>query len=104
MTGIRLTPAFLAAVLDDLAPHRGDLDALGRLQTLLANQRRERDGSVVVAPAPDLEDALLGVLEYLIDKWGCTLAYASDIGNQRRLERFIEQASDLHAARTRRVP
>lgn len=98
---IRLTPALLAEVIESLETNRGDLDSLGRLHTLLANQRRSRDGSVVISPAPDLEDALMGTLDYLTDKWTCTLAYATTIGEQRRLDRFIEQAGDLLRARTR---
>jgi len=103
MSTIRLTPALLAEITASLEPNKGDRDALGRLHTLLANQRRERDGSVRIAPAPELEDALMGTLDYLLDKWTCSLPYVYGIGNQRRLERFMEQASDLLRARTHRI-
>jgi hypothetical protein len=102
-TPIRLTAAFLKEILVSLEVDRGQRDALGRLQALLENQRRDRDGSVTVAPAPDLEDALLGTLDYLMDKWHNTKAYADGIAERRRLDRFIEGAMDLIASRTIRA-
>lgn len=96
MPTIRLTPALRQAILAEYREFPREVVTPDvRALTAIQNGRLERDGSQRLALSPEERLALLSCLDVCAEGWTCALPYADGIGNQRRLERFLEQADDL---------